>query len=142
MLRNQIRVRVEWGDCDPARIVFYPRYFSWVDASGHHMLEKAGLHHDVLAKEHGVRGLVLGHVEMDFTTTAVFGDLLNIESSVSRIGNSSFDISHKVTRDGSPVLTGRETRIWVVEDPDSPVGISARKIPEEVRRLLEARALT
>jgi len=137
MLKNQIRVRVEWGDCDPARIVFYPRYFSWVDASGHHLLEKAGLHHDVLAKEHEVRGLVLGHVEMDFKTTAVFGDTLNFESSVSRIGGSSFDISHKAVRDETVILTGRETRIWAVEDPESPVGISARKIPDKVRRLLE-----
>jgi len=24
--------RVEWGDCDPARIVFNPRFFEWFDA--------------------------------------------------------------------------------------------------------------
>ncbi len=137
MLTNQIRVRVEWGDCDPARIVFYPRYFSWVDASGHHMLEKAGLHHDVLAEKYGVRGLVLGHVEMDFRTTAVFGDTLDIESCISRVGNSSFGITHTVTRDRTIVLTGQETRIWAVEDHESAVGISAKKIPDEVRLLFE-----
>ena len=25
--------RIEWGDCDPAGIVFYPRYFEMFDGS-------------------------------------------------------------------------------------------------------------
>jgi len=33
MLINTRIVRVQWGDCDPAGIVFYPRYFEWFDAS-------------------------------------------------------------------------------------------------------------
>lgn len=136
MLTNQMHVQVEWGDCDPARIVFYPRYFAWVDAAGHHMLGGAGLHHDVLAQRYGVRGLVLGRVGMDFKTTAMFGDVLEIESTVARIGGASFEIAHTIRRDDTTILTGQETRIWAVEDPDSPVGIAARKIPEEVRAVL------
>ena len=23
---------VEWGDCDPAGIIFYPTYYRWMDA--------------------------------------------------------------------------------------------------------------
>ena len=138
MLKNQMQVRVEWGDCDPARIVFYPRYFAWVDASGHHMLGEAGLHHDFLLEKYGVRGLVLGRVGMEFKTTALFGDTLDIESCVSRIGGGSFDIAHTILRDGDTILTGQETRIWAVEDPDSAVGISARRIPDDVRSVLAA----
>ncbi len=36
MLKNVHRIRVEWGDCDPAGIVFYPRYFEWFDRCTHH----------------------------------------------------------------------------------------------------------
>jgi hypothetical protein len=32
MLINRRTIRIEWGDCDPAGIVFYPRYFEWFDA--------------------------------------------------------------------------------------------------------------
>lgn len=28
MYVNRRRVTIEWGDCDPAGIVFYPRYFA------------------------------------------------------------------------------------------------------------------
>ena len=33
MLVNRRAVAIEWGDCDPAGIVFYPRYFAMFDAS-------------------------------------------------------------------------------------------------------------
>ena len=29
MLTNIRTVRIEWGDCDPAGIIFYPRYFEF-----------------------------------------------------------------------------------------------------------------
>ena len=33
MASNARTVRIEWGDCDPAGIVFYPRYFAMFDHS-------------------------------------------------------------------------------------------------------------
>ena len=30
MLVNTRVVRIEWGDCDPAGIVYYPRYFAYL----------------------------------------------------------------------------------------------------------------
>ena len=38
-----VRVQVGWGDCDPAGIVFYPRFYAWMDTVSH-----------VLAREMGV----------------------------------------------------------------------------------------
>jgi acyl-CoA thioesterase FadM len=33
MPSNARRLHIEWGDCDPAGIVFYPRYFVMFDRS-------------------------------------------------------------------------------------------------------------
>ena len=41
MLTNTRRLAIEWGDCDAAGIVFYPRYFAMFDASTAYLLEKA-----------------------------------------------------------------------------------------------------
>ncbi|HIL88646.1 MAG TPA: acyl-CoA thioesterase, partial [Deltaproteobacteria bacterium] len=30
-MRHTYPVRIGWGDCDPAQIVFYPNYFAWFD---------------------------------------------------------------------------------------------------------------
>ena len=42
MFSNRRKVHIEWGDCDAAGIVFYPRYFAMFDASTHHLFEAAG----------------------------------------------------------------------------------------------------
>ena len=41
MLTNRRTVRIEWGDCDPAGIVFYPRYFAMFDHSTVLLIERA-----------------------------------------------------------------------------------------------------
>src|SRR4029078_2241081 len=37
---NTRTVRIEWGDCDPAGIIFYPRYFEIFDASTAMLFER------------------------------------------------------------------------------------------------------
>ena len=41
MLTNRRDVRIVWGDCDPAGIVFYPRYFEMFDTSTTALFERA-----------------------------------------------------------------------------------------------------
>ncbi len=41
MFTNRRTVRIEWGDCDPAGIVFYPRYFAMFDHSTVLLIERA-----------------------------------------------------------------------------------------------------
>lgn len=137
MLTGRINFNVQWGDCDPARIVFYPRYFYWVDASSHHMLNGAGLHHDDLHERYKIRGLVLGKVAMEFKTPAFFGESIQIFSRISRIGGASFNIAHEIHRGDTLILTGEETRVWALDDPTKPSGIAAGPIPPEVRAALE-----
>ena len=38
-LVNRRTVRIEWADCDPAGIVFYPRYFEMFDAATNYLFE-------------------------------------------------------------------------------------------------------
>ena len=41
MLTNRRDVEIEFGDCDPAGIVYYPNYFRMFDASTAHLFEAA-----------------------------------------------------------------------------------------------------
>src|SRR3954454_5435525 len=41
MFSNRRSVRIEGGDCDPAGIVFYPRYFAMFDHSTVLLIERA-----------------------------------------------------------------------------------------------------
>ncbi len=42
MFSNERHQKIEWGDCDPADIVFYPRYFAFFDASTGALFEAMG----------------------------------------------------------------------------------------------------
>ena len=71
MLTNTRTIRVQWGDCDPAGIVFYPRYFEWFDACTILLFEKAtGMTKiDMLAKYNGA-GLALLEARANFKVAA------------------------------------------------------------------------
>ena len=42
MFVNRREVQIQWGDCDPANIVYYPRYFAMFDDSTSTLFEVAG----------------------------------------------------------------------------------------------------
>jgi len=41
-MASQLDVRIVWGDCDEQGIVFYPRYFYWMDSAFQALLRDAG----------------------------------------------------------------------------------------------------
>jgi 4-hydroxybenzoyl-CoA thioesterase len=60
MFVNRIRIRVEFGDCDPANIVFFANHFRWFDQCISALFRAAGLPLGELFKSHGVVGIPFG----------------------------------------------------------------------------------
>jgi len=54
MLTNRKTIHVEWGDCDPAGIVYYPRYFAYFDNCTAALFEAAGLPKHQMLKAYGI----------------------------------------------------------------------------------------
>src|SRR5882762_620340 len=54
MLKNRKTIRIDWGDCDPAGIIFFPRYFSYFDACTHALLEHAGCRQRDMQSAYGI----------------------------------------------------------------------------------------
>ena len=78
-MESTYNFRVEWGDCDPARIVFYPHYFRWFDKGTHRLFEQAGAGMEQLLDTHG--GLLpIVDARASFTTPSRWGDELEITS--------------------------------------------------------------
>lgn len=139
MLTHKTQVQVEWGDCGPTGQVFYPRLFEWVNPSCHDMMDSGGLTLDVLCDHYQVRGVMLKSVNMELEQPACLGDKIDIASEISKIGKTSFTITHRATRDGEVIFTGDETRLWVLVDPDDPEKFYRDRIPDDVRAILEGR---
>jgi len=133
-------VPVEFGDTDPATIVFYPHFFRWFDASAWRLFAKAGLTLDVLQNEFGLLGLPIAEAKSKFIKPARLGDTLEITSYVSEWKRKSFDMMHEVRIDGDLCVEGMETRVCARYREVGSSEFVAAPIPEDIRRRLSASA--
>jgi 4-hydroxybenzoyl-CoA thioesterase len=133
MLTNTRTIRVQWGDCDPAGIVFYPRYFEWFDAGTILLFEKAtGLTKIKMLEKYNGAGLALIEAGAKFVIPSQYGDDIEITTSVKEFGRSSFSMQHRVTKAGTPALEGFEKRVWTARDPNDKNRLRSAAIPAEV----------
>lgn len=125
---------VDWGDCDPAGIVFYPRYFAWFDRAAHRFFERQGLDHHAVQATYGAIGLSLVDAQARFMRPATFGDRLHAQIRLDAMSTRSLTLQHRILRGDVCLVEGREVRVWMVADGE---GVAAAPIPDVVRRLLK-----
>jgi len=132
-LVSRYQVTVEWGDCDPAGIIFYPRYFEIFDASTAALFERAlGMTKYKSLAAFDFAGYPLVDTRAKFMKPTRFGDDVVVESTIT-FGTSSFGIQHRLTLNGELCVECTEKRVWVARDPADPGRIRARPVPEAVR---------
>jgi 4-hydroxybenzoyl-CoA thioesterase len=136
MFVNRIRIRVEFGDCDPAEIVFYANYFRWFDQCTSALFRAAGLPLGELFKSHGVVGIPLVEARARFIIPSTYGDELVAESCVTEWKKSSFVISHRFLRDGVLAMEGWETHVWAATHPTQAHRLKSVPLPRDVIRKL------
>jgi 4-hydroxybenzoyl-CoA thioesterase len=133
MLTNIYKTRIEWGDCDPAGIIFYARYFDIFDVATTMLLERAiGMTKFEYLKAYDFLGHPLVETRARFLRPTRFGDQVEIETAIVACGRSSFKLEHRLTEAGTLAVEGFETRVWVVRHPDDPKRLKSRPIPAEI----------
>ena len=137
MFSNTSTRLIEWGDCDPAGIVFYPRYFAMFDAATWVLFQAAlGLYKPELLARFGIAGCPMVDTRARFLAPLSFGMETRIESRVTALGRSSFEVSHALFHGDTRAVEGEETRVWTRRDPEDPRRLRATPIPDEVRACL------
>jgi YbgC/YbaW family acyl-CoA thioester hydrolase len=130
--------QVQWGDCDPAGIIFYPTYFRWMDAASWAFMDSVGGYSPKrMRTEHLAMPLV--SADCQFIAPALHGDRCEVRSRIARFGGASFLVAHEIVReDGTTLARGSETRVWgrFVDGPGTPM--KGEKIPEELKALFRA----
>lgn len=127
---------VEWGDCDPAGIIFYPTYYRWMDAASWHLFAQAGYTAARMRAEH--LSLPLVHTECSFVRSPTFGERCIVESCVERLGGKSFTVRHRfLDADGVQELaSGRETRVWCRYEAGPGTPLRGEALPQALRARL------
>lgn len=137
--RARYRVRVQWGDCDAARRMFYPNYFRLFDSATHNLFEQAGLPLPALFAERGLSGLPIVDAQASFKASCGWGDWIEVESHVAAWRRTSFTVRHQLWRGEILAVEGHEIRVWATPHPDDPARIRAAAIPADIRARLAAR---
>ncbi len=131
ILRRQLTI--EWGQCDPAGIVFNSRFFEMFDISAWMLFESAlGVTAHQLSETFGIMGIPLVDARANFLKPVKFGDAAEMASRVTEFRRSSFDIEHRLTIGGELAEDGAETRVWAARDKGNPDKIGAITIPPEI----------
>jgi 4-hydroxybenzoyl-CoA thioesterase len=124
---------VEWGQCDPAGIVFNSRFFEMFDISTWMLFEAAlGVTAHELAETFNIIGIPLVDARANFVRPVKFGDVAEIASQVTEFRRSSFDVEHQLTVGGELAVEGGETRVWATRDRNDPDKIHGIAIPDDV----------
>lgn len=94
------RRRVAFSHCDPAGIVFYPRYFEIVqDAKEEFFLAALGQSYEALFRSEQV-GLPIVRLECKFLAPSRHGDLLDIDVVIAGLGDTSMQIDYDISSSG------------------------------------------
>jgi 4-hydroxybenzoyl-CoA thioesterase len=136
--------RVAFGDCDPARIVWFPNFFRWIDSASRHFFIECGVPpwHET-EKALGIIGTPLVDTHAKFIKTASYGDELQIYTSIPEWRNKSFVQRHRVMRDNGKgagaqlIMECDEVRIFAARREDEGTGLHAIPIPPSIRQLCE-----
>ena len=125
-----------WGDLDSLGIVFYPRYYEWIDASGHHFFDSIGLNLGQLMKQ---RALQFGLIETgcQYRAPGRYYDKIEIITRLRSLSAKTLELEHKILRatDETLLVEGFEKRICLdISDPDH---FKAVVIPSDIYAILD-----
>jgi 4-hydroxybenzoyl-CoA thioesterase len=130
---HQTTLEIGFRHCDPAGIVFYPRYVEMLNDVVEHWFKHA-LGCD-FATLHGSRGIAIPIVKLavDFKAPAMLGDTLSADLVVDRLGRSSLLLcitlrDDKTAGAGGIKLAGYLTLVFVRMDGKRPI-----EIPDDLR---------
>ena len=132
MFVNRRDVQIQWGDCDPANIVYYPRYFEMFDASTSIMFEAAGYSKHDIVKKYGLVGIPMVDTRAKFYIASTHGDWVTIESRIESFKGSSFEVTHKVFKGKDLAIEAFETRVLVGRDPNNSERLKSAAVPTEI----------
>jgi len=90
-------IRIYYEDTDCGGVVYYGNYLKYFERARTQYLEERGVSVAGLMKKGTV--FVVVHAEVDYRSSAHYGDLLTVETVVSDMTAASFTFSH-VIREG------------------------------------------
>jgi 4-hydroxybenzoyl-CoA thioesterase len=127
-------LKIRFGDIDHAGIVYYPRFLHYFHVALEEFFGQAlGVAYPTLIDKYRI-GLPTVHLETDFIKTLRYGDVIEVEVSVLKIGKSSITFGYRVFKQGKGRPWTRGHNVVVCLDMDT---FKKKDVPDWLRQRLE-----
>ena len=130
--RSQLKIR--FGDIDRAGIVYYPRFMHYFHVAMEEFFAgELAIEYHAMVETHRI-GLPTVHLQTDFSRPFSYGDNIEVEVSVLKVGRSSITFGYRVFKQGENEsrIIGCNVTVCLNMDTFEKVGI-----PTWFRQLLE-----
>jgi 4-hydroxybenzoyl-CoA thioesterase len=125
------RIKVRFGDADPAGLVYYPVIFHYFHiALEEFFAAQCGISYDHLIADERL-GFPTVKTEAEFFVPMVYGDEVEVEIFVSKMGRSSAVFEYSARRASDATLCARATHVQVAMNMDTRRAVP---IPEKYRQ--------
>ena len=133
---THFHVDVQFGDCDPAGIVFFPNFSRWMDAASLAFFVQCGVPPwRELVKTRGIVGTPLLEINTKFVKAVTYGERISIATHIEEWRDKAFIQMHRVTRGDELICEGREVRVFVKRDAADADRLRAIPVPEDIKAL-------
>ncbi len=118
------RSRVRFSETDSSGRIHYSAMFRYLEATEDEFLRAAGIPYSRFEPSQGV-SFPRVHVEAQFMAALKYDDVVDMELSVERVGETSFTLYFDASREGAPVARGRMTVVCISVATERPVALPA-----------------
>ena len=88
-------LRVQYEDTDAGGIVYHAQYLAFAERARSAWLRCLGIDQPAMLADDGT-GFIVRRIEIDFHLPAGLGDVLDVESSLLRLGGASLKLQQKI----------------------------------------------
>jgi len=129
---HEIEIYVRFNETDAAGHVNNASYFFYFEEARIKLIEQMGLQ---VNGKISMSNVILASTTCDYISQAYAGQILKLETSVSKVGNKSFTLNHLLTQAETGEVVARASATMVCFNFEEQ---KSEPIPQEVREILES----
>ncbi len=136
MLNYTLQHQISWADVDPAGIVFYPRYYEWINDSAHLLFDSASLNLLTLSRE---RNIQFGVVESGcrYYKPGKYGQKIIIRTEIEEVGAKTITFRSRIANLENDIVLAMAMEKRICIDVSNPERLKAMDIPDDILCILK-----
>ncbi len=122
-----VEISVQWRDLDALNHVNHTVFLTWMETSRMVYFERCGMMD--MMESNGI-GPILAGIKADYSSPVKFPDTITVQTTMSRLGISSFDMEYRIRSKSKGEIVAKGTAFGVMYDYGRG---KSTPIPEELR---------